>query len=67
MKKKVFPKELYVKREEEKDGNVYFLAYKDIDLTVEAGEKAQIAVYELKDIKTIKARIEIEIAQKGGE
>lgn len=44
-----FPKQIYVKREEDTDGSSYLLADETPD-TIEDGEK--VAIYELREVQT---------------
>jgi len=45
-----FPKELFVKIGNDGSGNEYFDPHRAIDTTVDAGERAEIGVYELRNI-----------------
>lgn len=47
-----FPKQIFVKTEEEGTDNEYFNVHRKVDTTVDAGESAKIGVYELREVVT---------------
>jgi hypothetical protein len=59
-----FPKQLFVKIGDDGSSNEYFDPHRAIDTTVDAGERAKVAIYELREVVEARGSVTVVTAKK---